>query len=126
MIHNMKKLVTKYFRGVDEEDIDAVLSTLQNDCLFSIETHYVKLQGHDQISEMLHRLWKNHKWVRHDQFYFIEDTTAVEIAVRFQVKNKLLSNKLVRKSNCNFFTFKENKFSNIRVYRAGENTLNIN
>ena len=123
MISNMKKLVTEYFRGVDEEDINQILSTLQIDCVFSIETHNVLLQGHKQISGMFYRLWKNHKWVQHGEFYFVEDVSALEIAVRFQVTNKLLNNKLVLKSNCNFFTVKENKFSSIRVYMAGENTL---
>ena len=123
MISNMKKLVTEYFRGVDEEDINQILSTLKIDCVFSIETHDVLLQGHKQISGMFYRLWKNHKWVQHRQFYFVEDLPALKIAVRFQVTNKLLNNKLVLKSNCNFFTVKENKFSSIRVYMAGENTL---
>ena len=123
MISNMKKLVTEYFRGDDEEDINQILSTLKIDCVFSIETHNDLLQGHKQISGMFFRLWKNHTWVKHGEFYFVKDLSALEIAVRFQVTNKLLNNKLVLKSNCNFFTVKENKFSSIRVYMAGENTL---
>ena len=126
MIPNIKKLINAYFRGVDEKDINGVLGTLQIDCLFSIETHGIKLQGHNQISEMLHRLWENHQWVLHDQFHYVEDASALEVAVRFQVTNKLRSNQVVFKSNCNFFTVKENKFSHIRVYMAGENTLNVN
>lgn len=126
MISNIKTLVTAYFRGVDNEDINTVLNTLHIDCKFSIETHGIKLQGHNQISKMLHYLWKNHQWVRHDHFFYIEDASALEIAVRFKVTNKLHNNALVFKSNCNFFTLKENKFSNIRVYMAGENTLTLN
>ncbi len=126
MTSKIKTLVVEYFRGVDDEDITAVLGTLRFNCVFSIETHRIKLQGHYQISEMLHRLWKNHQWVRHDHFHYVEDISASDLAVRFRVTNKLHSNKLIFKSNCNFFTMEASKFSEIRVYMAGENTLNLN
>lgn len=38
-----EELVLEYFKGVDEENIDAILNTLAEDCIFSIETHGVKL-----------------------------------------------------------------------------------
>jgi len=44
--------------------------------------------------------------------------------VRFQVKNVLRDDQIVSKSNCNFFTLKDGIFSEVRVYMAGENTLN--
>ena len=33
---------------------------------------------------------------------------------------------IINKSNCNFFTVRDGLFSEIRVYMAGENTLNKN
>ena len=47
-----------------------------------------------------------------------------QVAVRFQVKNVLLNGQFVLKSNCNFFTLRDGLFSEVRVYMAGENTLN--
>jgi hypothetical protein len=44
--------------------------------------------------------------------------------VRFRVTNKLNGGGIVNKSNCNFFTVRDGLFSEIRVYMAGENTLN--
>ena len=32
-------LVQEYFAGVDSQDIDRVLSTLTEDCRFTVETH---------------------------------------------------------------------------------------
>ena len=55
-----EELVLEYFKGVDEENIDAILNTLAEDCIFSIETHGVKLFGHKEIIGMFKRLWKNH------------------------------------------------------------------
>ena len=119
-----EKLVLDYFKGVDEENIDAILETLTKDCVFSIETHGIKLVGHKEIISMFKRLWKNHKSVEHKEFYFVKDPIGNQIAVRFQVKNVLPDDQIVSKSNCNFFTLKDGIFSEVRVYMAGENTLN--
>ena len=121
---NYEKLVLDYFKGVDEENIDAILETLTEDCVFSIETHGIKLVGHKEIISMFKRLWKNHKSVEHKEFYFVKDPIGNQIAVRFQVKNVLRDDQIVSKSNCNFFTLKDGIFSEVRVYMAGENTLN--
>ena len=119
-----EELVLAYFKGVDEENIDAILETLTEDCVFSIETNGIKLVGHKEIISMFKRLWKNHKSVEHKEFYFVKDPIGNQIAVRFQVKNVLRDDQIVSKSNCNFFTLKDGIFSEVRVYMAGENTLN--
>ena len=119
----LQDLVRTYFRGVDDEDMALVLSTLSHDCRFSIETHGVTLNGHDEISGMFERLWSSHKSVLHDQFHFAEDQVNGSIAVRFRVTNQLPDDTLVYKSNCNFFTYADRVFTEVRVYMAGENTL---
>ena len=121
---NAENLVLKYFKGVDEENISSVLDTLTEDCVFSIETHGIKLVGHDEITSMFKRLWKNHSSVEHKDFYFVKDAMKNQVAVRFQVINILHNDQIISKSNCNFFTLKDGIFSEVRVYMAGENTLN--
>ena len=119
----LRSMVISYFHGVDHEDLPLLLSTLSPHCVFSIETHNIKLIGHEAITGMFHRLWSNHKWVRHDQFSFVENVESGDIAVRFRVTNQLHDGQLVHKSNCNFFTSERGKFNEVRVYMAGENTL---
>ena len=97
---------------------------MTEDCVFSIETHGIKLVGHDEITSMFKRLWKNHASVEHKDFYFAKDAMKNQVAVRFQVINILHNNQIISKSNCNFFTLKDGIFSEVRVYMAGENTLN--
>jgi hypothetical protein len=121
---NAENLVLKYFKGVDEENISSVLDTLTEDCVFSIETHGIKLVGHDEITSMFKRLWKNHASVEHKDFYFVKDAMKNQVAVRFQVINILHNDQIISKSNCNFFRLKDGIFSEVRVYMAGENTLN--
>ena len=120
----LRDLVTTYFKGVDEENLDLILRTLHPDCVFSVETHNVCLTGHTEITNMFLRLWSNHASVLHDQFHFVEGGAGREIAVRFQVTNKYRDGTFVHKSNCNFFTVHEGRFDSVRVYMSGENTLN--
>lgn len=119
-----EELVLEYFKAVDDEDIGAILNTLTEDCIFSVETHSVKLFGHKEITGMFKRLWENHSSVEHTNFHFVKDPVNNQVAVRFQVKNILLRGETVLKSNCNFFTLRDGIFSEVRVYMAGQNTLN--
>ncbi|MDC0965978.1 nuclear transport factor 2 family protein [Candidatus Thioglobus sp.] len=121
---SLKQKVTDYFHFVDTEDLEAILKLITSDCLFTVETHGIKLTGSEEISAMFIRLWSNHQWVKHDQFRWIEEASGENIAVRFRVTNKLNGGGIVNKSNCNFFTVRDGLFSEIRVYMAGENTLN--
>jgi len=120
---DLVSLVLTYFKGVDSQDIDLLLGTLSDDCVFTVETHEVRLQGHDEIAGMFDRLWSHHAAVRHDQFHFVDAGNTTDVAVRFRVTNTLADGSLVYKSNCNFFTAKAGKFTEVRVYMAGENTL---
>ena len=119
-----RQMVTDYFHFVDSENLPSILELMAADCSFNVETHGVKLQGLNQISIMFERLWDNHEWVKHDQFEWVEGRLDQDIAVRFQVTNKLYDGTLVNKSNCNFFTLQNGLFSTVRVYMAGANTLN--
>jgi len=118
--------VLTYFHGVDTEDADLICKTLGRDCVFSVETHGVRLHGHDEIRGMFDRLWSHHAAVRHDQFHFVDSGDGMHIAVRFRVTNTLHDGSLVHKSNCNFFTASDGIFTEVRVYMAGENTLDRN
>ena len=116
-------LVERYFTAVDAEDLAGVLATLQDGCIFSVETHGVTLTTQDDITAMFHRLWSNHRAVRHHTFRFVPDPMGGRIAAQFQVENIELDGSLTRKSNCNVFDIEGGRFSKIAVYMAGPNTL---
>lgn len=121
---DMIKLVKTYFAAVDAEDLPGVLSTLTPGCVFTVETHGVRLQGHGEIEGMFKRLWSNHRAVRHDQFTFVPSAAEARISAQFQVTNTLETGALAYKSNCNFFHVTGMRFDSVAVYMAGENTLN--
>ena len=116
-------LVEKYFSSVDGEDFEALRSTLNDNCVFTVETHGIELKGIDAISVMFDRLWADHKAVQHKDFTHVPDADGGRIASRFTVVNTELNGDLTYKSNCNFFEVSGDLFSRVAVYMAGPNTL---
>lgn len=116
-------LVKCYFDAVDGEDLPGLLATLHPDCVFSVETHGVRLVGHDEIAAMFARLWADHAAVLHHQFTHIPDPETGHIASRFTVQNTEHDGSLTHKSNCNFFEIQDGRFATVRVYMTGQNTL---
>ena len=120
---DMIDLVERYFYGVDHADFDVISETLTDDCVFSIETHSVRLLGKKEIELMFHRLWNNHVAVCHQEFVYVPNSELGRIAARFSVINHHHDGSRTYKSNCNFFEVRDRRFSHIAVYMAGENTL---
>lgn len=116
-------LVARYFDAVDAQRLEDILDTLTEDCVFAVETHGVLLQSPAQISGMFHRLWANHRAVRHHSFRYLPSLCGTRIAAQFQVENTELDGSLTAKSNCNFFDLQTGRFARIAVYMAGPNTL---
>jgi len=117
-------LVRTYFTGVDSEDYPTIRATLADDCLFTVETHGVRLQGEGEIKAMFDRLWSSHAAVLHKDFVFTAAPGDNRIAVRFAVINTHHDGSETHKSNANFFEVTDGCFSRVSVYMAGENTLN--
>ena len=121
----MIALVKKYFDGVDREDFDAISDTLTSDCIFTVETHRVRLENRADIEQMFRRLWRNHAAVRHQDFVFVPAPDDGRIAAQFKVVNTHHDGNLTEKSNCNFFEIRDDRFARIAIYMAGENTLDL-
>ena len=116
-------LVERYFAAVDGEDEAALLATLTPDCVFTVETHGVRLTGHEEIAGMFRRLWADHAAVLHHRFVHVPDPGTGRIASRFAVENREHDGSLTRKSNCNFFEADGSRFTAVAVYMTGANTL---
>lgn len=116
-------LVKRYFDAVDGEDLPGLLDTLAPECVFTVETHGVRLEGHAEISAMFTRLWADHAAVLHYDFTFVPDPGTGQIATRFTVKNTEHDASQTHKSNCNFFEIARGRFTTVRVYMTGQNTL---
>ena len=121
----MIALVTKQVRGIAQKNFSIIAATLSQHCIFTVETHGVRLRGLDQIALMFSRLWANHKAVEHKDFSYLASPDSKRIATRFTVANTELDGSATTKSNCNFFRIRDGKFTHVAVYMAGPNTLDI-
>ena len=119
----MIDLVRRYFTAVDGEDFAAIATTLADDCVFTVETHGVRLEGLAAIEAMFRRLWDAHESVEHRDFVYLADPGDGRIAAQFAVVNTHHDGALTHKSNCNFFEIRDGRFSRVAIYMAGENTL---
>jgi len=119
----MIDLVASYFNGVDQQSFEEIAATMHEDCVFSVETHNVRLQGQTEISTMFTRLWDNHAAVEHKDFSYVASPDTGRIATQFTVVNTGLDGSHTYKSNCNFFRIVDGKFTHVAVYMAGSNTL---
>jgi len=122
-LSKMKSLVLTYFEGVDSRDFEKIKQTLDQNCRLTVETHGIELIGIAPIKLMFLNLWRDHLYVLHKDFKFVEDTMNNKISTQFNVINTQRDGKIVKKSNCNFFIVSKNKFKEINIYMAGENTL---
>jgi uncharacterized protein (TIGR02246 family) len=116
-------LVERYFQAVDTENFTEIASILSPDCIFTVESHGVKLRGRAEIETMFTRLWQNHANVRHENFSHVAAAEEGRIASQFNVINTEHDGSLTHKSNCNFFHVDGDRFSHVAVYMAGGNTL---
>ena len=121
----MKSLVLTYFEGVDTKDFQKIKETLNENCRITVETHGIELIGYSDIQAMFLNLWNDHLSVLHKDFKFIADPKNNKIATQFNVVNTLKNGNIVKKSNCNFFILKGNRFKEINIYMSGINTLFI-
>lgn len=121
----MKGLVLSYFTGVDTKNFKEIKATLNENCRLTVATHDIELKGYHEIETMFLNLWNNHLKVEHTDFKFMTDVENNKIAAQFKVINTELDGQIQRKSNCNFFVIKDNKFEMITIYMAGKNTLFI-
>ena len=119
----MKSLVLTYFEGVDTKDFQKIKETLDINCRITVETHGIELIGYSDIQAMFLNLWGDHLSVLHKDFKFVEDPKHNKIATQFNVVNTLNNGEIVKKSNCNFFILRENRFIEINIYMTGKNTL---
>ena len=119
----MIELVECYFAAVDSENFAAIQTTLTEDCVFTVETHAIRLVGLDEIRKMFGRLWADHAAVRHYDFVHVAAPDDGRIATQFSVINTHQDGRQIHKSNSNFFEFRDGLFCQVAVYMAGENTL---
>lgn len=114
----------RYFRSVDEKNLQAVLDCFNEDAVFTIMTSQTVHRGRDDgIKKMFENLFANFKRTTHKHFRHVIDPDNGRIASQFTVDFWGLGGEEFAYTNCNFWYLKDGKFQEVCVYMSDENVL---
>jgi hypothetical protein len=118
-------IVTKrYFDGVDNKAMDAVLDTFTADAILTEVTSNTVHVGRDQgIRAMFTKLFADFESIWHGNFVHTADPVSNAVCSQFTVLITPHGGEELRYENCNRFYLKGDKFHRVYVYMSGDNLL---
>jgi len=114
----------RYFHGVDNGDMDLVMSCFHQDASVREMSSNTLHDGYAAIKEMFVSLFAAHSRIWHGNFVHTVDTLEQAICSQFSVEViPKEDTELVRYENCSRFYLEDGKFKSVFVYMSGENLL---
>jgi hypothetical protein len=118
-------IVTKrYFDGVDNKDLEAVLDCFTADAVLTEVTSNTVHVGRDAgIAAMFRRLFTDFESIWHGNFVHAADPLSNSICSQFTVLITPVGGSELRYENANRFYLKDRLFHRVYVYMSGTNLL---
>jgi ketosteroid isomerase-like protein len=118
-------IVTKrYFDGVDNKNIDQVLSCFTEDAILTEVTSGTVHNGRETaIRAMFEKLFTDFSHIWHGNFVHVADPATNTICSQFTVLITPNGGQELRYENCNRFYLKDRLFHRVYVYMSGDNLL---
>lgn len=113
----------RYFRAVDEKNMDEVLDCFNDDAVFTIQTSQTVHNGREGIRTMFENLFSNFEMTTHKHFHHVADPENNRVASQFVVDFLDPDGKRFSYTNCNFWYLEGEKFQRVFVYMSDENVL---
>lgn len=117
-------IVTKrYFDGVDNKNLEQVLSCFTPDAILNEATSETVHDGRDAIRSMFIKLFADFEQIWHGNFVHTADPATNSINSQFTVLITPNGGDQLRYENANRFYLKDRLFHRVHVYMSGENLL---
>jgi SnoaL-like domain len=117
-------IVTKrYFDGVDNKNMDAVLDCFTEDAILTEVTSATVHNGKPAIAAMFTKLFADFSDIWHGNFVHTADRDSNAVCSQFTVLITPNGGPELRYENCNRFYLKGYKFHRVYVYMSGDNLL---
>jgi uncharacterized protein (TIGR02246 family) len=117
-------IVTKrYFDGVDNKDLEAVLDCFTADAVLTEVTSNTVHRGREAIAAMFRRLFSDFSSIWHGNFVHVGDPASNSICSQFTVLITPVGGSELRYENANRFYLKDRLFQTVYVYMSGDNLL---
>ena len=117
-------LPDSYFKAVDAQDIDAILSHFADDATLTVQTDHAVFEGADEIRRMFTDFCGNSVSIFHEIKNIVVEPEARKVATEQSYIGELADGTKNDMHNCNFFDVDaEGKFSRVIIWMAGTNPL---
>ena len=117
-------LPDSYFKAVDKQDVDAILSHFADDATLTVQTDHTVFSGADEIRRMFVDFCDNSVSIFHEIKNIVVEPGAGKVATEQSYIGELNDGTKNDMHNCNFFDVgADGKFTRMIIWMAGTNPL---
>jgi len=117
-------LPDSYFKAVDAQDVDAILSHFAENCVLTVQTDHAVFDGADEIRRMFADFCAASVSIFHEIKNIVVEPSAGKVATEQSYVGELKDGTKNDMHNCNFFDFDaDGKFTRVIIWMAGTNPL---
>ena len=117
-------LPASYFKAVDAQDVDGIVSHFADDATLTVQTDHVTFNGADEIRRMFADFVSNSNSIFHEIKNIVVEEAASKVATEQSYIGELTDGSRNDMHNCNFFDVRpDGLFSRVIIWMAGTNPL---
>ena len=117
-------LPSSYFKAVDAQDLDAVVSHFADDATLTVQTDHVTFNGAGEIRRMFGDFLGNSESIFHEIKNTVVEEATAKVATEQSYIGVLNDGTRNDMHNCNFFDIgPDGKFTRVIIWMAGTNPL---
>jgi ketosteroid isomerase-like protein len=117
-------LPASYFKAVDAQDVDAVVSHFAEDATLTVQTDHVTFNGAGEIRRMFSDFIGSSQSIFHEIKNVVVEEATAKVATEQSYIGELTDGTRNDMHNCNFFDIgPDGKFTRVIIWMAGTNPL---
>ena len=117
-------LPVSYFKAVDAQDVDAIVSHFADDATLTVQTDHVTFNGAAEIRRMFSDFVGNSSSIFHEIKNIVVEEATMKVATEQSYIGELTDGTRNDMHNCNFFDVgTDGKFTRVIIWMAGTNPL---
>ncbi len=117
-------LPASYFKAVDAQDMDAVVSHFAEDATLTVQTDHVTFDGASEIRRMFTDFFASSNSIFHEIKNIVIEEAAGKVATEQSYVGELTDGSRNDMHNCNFFDIgADGRFTRVIIWMAGTNPL---
>lgn len=120
----LASLPASYFKAVDDQDLDGVLSHFAENAALIVQTDHVTFTGASEIRRMFADFFASSSSILHEIRNIVVDEAAGKVATEQGYIGQLADGTRNDMHNCNFFDVgPDGRFTRVIIWMAGTNPL---